>query len=144
MTLTKLLPLTFAAILLLSACSGNKVDTAGSDSGSTAAFSQIAETSDARFERDVIDSDEPVLVDFYATWCRPCREMQPVLEDLAKSYKHKVKVVRVDVEKNPRIATRYRIEAIPRLMLFKNGDLVDDKLGVTTRESLSSTIDRTL
>lgn len=128
-----------AAIILLSGCSTGPVET-----GRKVAPTNIAETSDARFERDVLDSDTPVLVDFYAVWCGPCRRMEPILQDLAKQYRHKVKVVRVDIEKNPTLAMRYRVEAIPRLMLFKDGDLVDDKLGVTSRESLSYTLDRTL
>jgi thioredoxin 1 len=106
--------------------------------------SNLPQTSDARFEKDVIDSNKPVLVDFFATWCAPCRKMEPVLSEIAERYKGKVKVIQVDVDKNPEIAERYRIEAIPRLMLFRNGDLVEDMLGSTTAEQLSRALDSTL
>jgi thioredoxin-like negative regulator of GroEL len=70
--------------------------------------------------------------------------MEPILEDVARMYHGKIKVLRVDVDKNPRVAERYRIQAIPRMMLFKNGDLVDDVLGATSRERLSYSVERTL
>jgi thioredoxin 1 len=128
-----------AAIGLLSACTSVR-----HDSNHSIAMTDIAQTNDAKFEHDVIDSDQPVLVEFAADACPPCEKMEPILEDLAMMYKHKVKVVLVDVHKNPRVAQRYRIVAVPRLMLFKNGDLVDDVLGATSRERLSYTLDRTL
>lgn len=106
--------------------------------------STILETNDRNFEHDVIDSNKPVLVDFYASWCAPCKRMEPVLEDLATMYRGKVKILRVDVEKNPEVASRYRIRAIPHIMLFKDGDLVDDVLGMTSRERLSYSVERTL
>jgi thioredoxin 1 len=106
--------------------------------------SDLPHTTDTTFERDVIDSDQPVLVEFYAEWCGPCRHMEPILADLARMYHGKIKVVRVDVDKNPLVAQRYRIQAIPRMMLFKNGDLVDDVLGATSRERLSYSVERTL
>jgi len=107
-------------------------------------LANVPETSDARFEHDVIDSDTPVLVGFYASWCPPCRRMDPILSDLATMYKDKAKIVRINVDKNPKISTRYRITAVPHIMVFKNGDLVDDVLGQTSRERLSYTLDRTL
>jgi thioredoxin 1 len=106
--------------------------------------SDLPHTTDTTFERDVIDSNQPVLVEFYAEWCGPCRHMEPILEDVARMYHGKIKVLRVDVDKNPRVAERYRIQAIPRMMLFKNGDLVDDVLGATSRERLSYSVERTL
>lgn len=108
------------------------------------ASSSIPQTTDERFDRDVVDSDKPVLVDFYATWCPACSRMEPVLSEIADRYKGKVKVVRIDVDKNTSIAERYRVNAIPRLMLFRNGDLVGDMLGTTTAERLSHQLDSSL
>jgi thioredoxin 1 len=129
----------FAVVALLSGCASSRQDLQR-----TVVSNDIGQTTDAKFERDVIDSNQPVLVDFFAAGCQPCEKMQPILEDLASMYKHKVKVLRLDIQKNPRTAERYRIVAVPRMMLFKNGDLVDDVLGTTSRERLSYTLDRTL
>lgn len=129
------------AILLLSGCATQQQPRMVEQPG---VVSSIAETGDASFEREVLDAKTPVLVDFYASWCQPCKRMEPVLEDLAQMYSGKVKVVRVNVEENPKLAKRYRITAIPHLMLFKDGDLVDDVLGMTSKERLSYSLDRTL
>lgn len=133
-----------ASIVLSAFLVGCAQQSATNVASSTVAKVGIPQTTDASFERDVIDSDVPVLVDFYASWCQPCKRMEPVLQDLATMYNGKAKVVRVNVEENPELAKRFRITAIPHLMLFKNGDLVDDVLGMTSKERLSYSLERTL
>lgn len=107
-------------------------------------ISAVPQTGDTRFTRDVLDSEQPVLVEFYATWCGPCRRMEPVVAEIAERYRDKVKVLRVDIDQNPALAEHYRVDAIPRVMLFRSGDLVQDILGSTTTKQLGHALDRTL
>ena len=130
--------LILCTLLALSACTPQSVDRG------QAYASTLPETNSKAFEKDVIDSDVPVLVDFYAVWSEPCRSMEPVLHDLSTMYDGKAKVVRVNVDENPELAKRFRIRAIPHMMLFKNGDLVDDVLGKSTKQRLSYTMERAL
>lgn len=109
-----------------------------------ATVSSVAETGTTTWTKDVIDSKQPVLVDFYATWCGPCKRMEPIIEKVAARYHGKVKVMRVDVDKNPELAMKYRIDAIPHMMLFKNGDVVDSVLGVTTQDRLADKLEKSL
>ncbi len=88
------------------------------------------------FEREVINSDIPVLVDFWATWCGPCRMLAPEIEKLAKDYEGKVKVAKLNVDEELNVALRYNIDAIPQVFLFKNGQVVDKSIGYATKEEL--------
>jgi thioredoxin 1 len=81
--------------------------------------------SDADFEKEVLQSSEPVVVDFYAEWCGPCKAMSPALEAVAAELKGKVKVVKLDVDQNPETTTKYRIQAMPTLIAFKDGQVAD-------------------
>jgi thioredoxin 1 len=85
--------------------------------------------SDATFKADVLDSSEPVVVDFFADWCGPCKAMAPALEQVAAELKGKVKVVKLDVDQNPDVTQRYRIQAMPTLMIFKNGEVAAQRVG---------------
>jgi thioredoxin 1 len=85
--------------------------------------------SDATFSSEVLDSKEPVLVDFWAEWCPPCKAMDPILDDLSETLAGKVKIVKLDVETNPSTVVAYNVRAMPTLMVFKDGAPVDIKVG---------------
>lgn len=81
------------------------------------------------FEKEVINSDIPVLVDFWAAWCGPCRMLAPIIEDIAKEYEGKVKVCKINVDEESELAIRYGIASIPTVLFFKGGEIVDKSLG---------------
>jgi thioredoxin 1 len=89
---------------------------------------------DADFEKEVLQSSEPVVVDFFAEWCGPCKAMAPALEQLASELKGKVKVAKLDVDQNPEITQKYRIQAMPTLMIFKNGEVAAQRVGALTQK----------
>ena len=93
------------------------------------------------FDSEVIQSKVPVLVDFWAQWCGPCRMLAPIVESLAKQYAGNAQVVKLNVDDNPSAVQRYRIQAIPTLVLFQNGEEKDRMIGVTTKEAIARTID---
>ncbi len=88
------------------------------------------------FENEVLKSDLPVLVDFWATWCGPCRMLAPVLEEIAKEYDGKIKVGKVNVDEQMGLAIKFRVESIPTLMLFKNGELIKKSLGFMEKDEV--------
>ncbi len=90
----------------------------------------------------IIDQDTPVLVDFYADWCGPCQMMAPVLKEVAQEMGDKVKVIKIDVDKNQPIAQRFGVRSIPTLILFKNGKVVENRAGVMTKRDLAQMIER--
>ncbi len=87
------------------------------------------QVNDANFDREVLKSSEPVLVDFWAEWCPPCKAMDPILDDLSVELAGKVKIVKLDVETNPSTVVAYNVRAMPTLMVFKDGEPVDVKIG---------------
>jgi thioredoxin 1 len=105
--------------------------------------SAIAVT-DASFEQDVLKSDIPVLVDFWAPWCGPCRMVAPVVEEASTYYEGKIRVFKLNTDENPAVAGQYGIRSIPTLMVFKDGQRVDVVVGAVPRTTLFSTIDRHL
>ena len=107
-------------------------------------MSDIINTTNDNFQGDVLDSNVPVLVDFWATWCAPCKAIAPVLEDLAAEYDGKAKVVKVDVTENQEIAARYGIRNIPALYLFKDGEVVDQVVGALPRSQLVNFVEKNL
>ena len=90
---------------------------------------------DASFEADVLKSSEPVLVDFFAEWCGPCKAMAPALEELAQSMKGQLKVVKIDVDQNPNVAQKYNIRAMPTLLLFKDGEVAAQHVGALVQKA---------
>ena len=90
--------------------------------------------SDANFEKEVLKSSEPVLVDFFAEWCGPCKAMAPALEQVAAEMKGKVKVAKLDVDQNPTVTQEYKIQAMPTMMIFKGGKKVAERVGALTQK----------
>jgi len=97
--------------------------------------------SDANFENDVIKSPKPVLVDFWAPWCGPCRMLGPIVEELSKEYDGKVTVAKLNTDDNPNTAARYNISAIPTMLLFKSGKVVDQLVGVHSKADIKKKLD---
>lgn len=88
----------------------------------------------------IINSDKPVLVDFYADWCQPCKIQSPILQELAREMTDKVKVIKIDVDKNQEVATKFQVQSIPTLILFKNGQAKWRQVGVTTKANIVNVI----
>jgi thioredoxin 1 len=103
-----------------------------------------AEFTDADFDSDVLNSSQPVLVDFWATWCGPCRQIAPVIDELAVKYEGKIKVGKVDIDQNQDLAEKYGINAIPTLLLFKDGEIIERFQGVPTLKKLQDAMDSSL
>jgi thioredoxin 1 len=102
---------------------------------------RIVAVSDDSFEEDVLKSAQPVLVDFWAEWCGPCKVIAPVLEDVAEEYLDKVKIAKLNIDENPKTPPRYGIRGIPTLMLFKNGNVEATKVGAVSRSQLGAFLD---
>jgi thioredoxin 1 len=96
----------------------------------------VESVTDSNFEKEVINNSKPVLVDFWAEWCGPCKMLAPVLEDVAKDMEGKVDIVKMDVDKNPETPSKHGIRSIPTLMLFKDGKVVATKVGASSKEQL--------
>jgi len=107
-------------------------------------MAQSIEVTDDTFEEEVLKSDVPVLVDFWAVWCDPCLMIAPIVEELAEEYDGKLKVARIDVDKNNRTASQYRIMSIPSLLLFKNGEKVDQVIGAVAKHYLTEKVESLL
>ena len=100
----------------------------------------VSKVSDSNFEAEVLKSAEPVVVDFWAEWCGPCKMIAPALEELAGTMNGKVKIVKLNVDENPATAAKYGIMSIPTLMLFKNGELASRQVGAAPKQKLEQWI----
>jgi len=105
-------------------------------------MSNVGEVTDANFETEVLKSSLPVLVDFWAPWCGPCRAVAPVVEEIANDYKGKLKVLKLNTDENPKTAQSYRISGIPSLMVFKNGQPVEQVVGAVPKTTISSAVEK--
>lgn len=100
----------------------------------------VKEINDQNFDAEVINSDVPVLVDFWAPWCGPCRQLTPIIEDIAKESEGKIKVVKCNIDENPEAPSKYGVRSIPTLMIFKDGKLSDTKIGALPKPALNQWI----
>ena len=104
----------------------------------------IVHVTDSTFEDEVLKSETPVMVDYWAEWCGPCRAIAPVLEEIADEYNGKLIVAKMDVDQNQTIPQKYSVRGIPTLMIFKNGDLIGTKVGQASKSQLAAFIDSTI
>jgi thioredoxin 1 len=104
----------------------------------------IKHVSDTSFDKDVLQADKPVLVDFWAEWCGPCKMFAPVLDDVAKSYEDKLTIAKLDIDANPATPGKYGIRGIPTVILYKGGQVHAQKVGALTKSQLTAFLDSNL
>jgi len=106
--------------------------------------SEIVHVSDDSFESDVLNSDVPVLVDYWAEWCGPCKMIAPILDEIAGTYAGKIKITKLNIDENPGTPPKFGIRGIPTLMLFKNGEVEATKVGALSKSQLTAFLDSNL
>ncbi len=107
-------------------------------------MSKPVQISDDTFEQEVLKSETPVVVDFWAAWCGPCKMIAPILEEIAQEYDGKLKVAKIDVDANTKVASQFKIMSIPSLLFFKGGELVEQIVGAMPKAQLLSKVDKVL
>ena len=103
---------------------------------------KVVEVTDSLFESSILKSDIPVLVDFWASWCAPCKAIAPIVEEIASDYSGKVKVVKMNVDENPATPGKYGVRGIPTLILFKNGQVVDQVVGAVPKNQIKALVEK--
>ena len=104
----------------------------------------IIHVTDSSFEDEVLKSEMPVMLDFWAEWCGPCRAIAPILEEIAKEYNGKIVVAKINVDQNPGTPQKYAVRGIPTLMIFRSGDIIGTKVGQASKSQLTAFIDSTI
>jgi thioredoxin 1 len=105
---------------------------------------RIISATDTSFEKDVLKSDKPVLVDFWAEWCQPCQRIAPILEELSQEMSDTIRIAKVNIDQNPETPTKYGVRGIPTLLLIKNGEVIGTKVGFVHKSMISEWINSTL
>ncbi|HSC08371.1 MAG TPA: thioredoxin TrxA [Steroidobacteraceae bacterium] len=104
----------------------------------------IVHTSDATFDQDILKADKPVLLDFWAEWCGPCKMIAPVLDEIAEEYKERLTIAKINIDENPQTPPKFGIRGIPTLILFKNGIVEAQKVGAVSKSQLAAFLDSNL
>ena len=104
----------------------------------------ILDVKDKDFKEKVLEADKPVLCDFWAEWCGPCKQISPILHELAQDYKEKILIAKVNIDENPEVPSKYGIMSIPTLILFKNGDSISSQIGLVEKSSLTKWLDENI
>ncbi len=103
---------------------------------------QVVHTSDGSFETDVVNAERPVLLDFWAEWCGPCKAIAPLLDDIANDYGDRLQVVKINIDENPLTAPKYNIRSIPTLLLFKDGTVAAQQVGAVSKAQITAFLDQ--
>ena len=107
-------------------------------------MSKVVHVTDENFQQEVMESDQPVMIDFSASWCGPCKQLAPVVEDLAQAYDGRIKVAKIDIEEAHNTALQYGILSVPTILFLKNGEIADQMVGNQTRQAIEERIAKML
>lgn len=107
-------------------------------------MSQVIETDEAKFDETVLGAEGPVLVDFSATWCGPCKKLEPIVHELAADYSGRLKVVKVDVDRSPSVAARFAVLSVPTVLVFRDGAVRGQAVGLVSKRALADMVDKAL